>query len=106
MEAETKRQEIERLRARITELEAEIAADESSTGWRPSGYYTAYYATAGFMLGSFGAIVEPALQRHLRPDRRQDSTRIDPRLPDFSAGREGPAIDRLGAQTVTPWATA
>lgn len=57
MEAETKQQELERLRARITELEAEIARDEQQAGWRPSGFYTAYYATAGFMLGSFGAIV-------------------------------------------------
>jgi hypothetical protein len=56
MEVEHKRQEIERLRARISELEAEIAADEPAPSWRPSGYYTAYYATAGFMLGIFGAI--------------------------------------------------
>ena len=25
-------------------------------GWQPSGYYTAYYATAGFLLGSVGAM--------------------------------------------------
>jgi len=55
MAAPTKRQEIEGLRARIKQLEAEIAADEAERGWRASGYYTAYYATAGFMLGIFGA---------------------------------------------------
>ena len=26
-------------------------------GWRATGYYSAYYATAGFLLGSLGAIV-------------------------------------------------
>ncbi len=56
MEAQSKRQEIERLRARISQLEAEIAADEAEQGWHASGYYTAYYATAGFMLGIFGAM--------------------------------------------------
>ena len=25
-------------------------------GWQASGYYTAYYATAGFLLGIFGAM--------------------------------------------------
>jgi hypothetical protein len=67
MEAQTKRQEIERLRARIAELEAEIAADEPELGWRPSGYYTAYYATAGFMLGIFGAIASLVFNVILAP---------------------------------------
>jgi hypothetical protein len=56
MDAQIKREEIERLRARITQLEAEITAEEAGQGWRASGYYTAYYATAGFMLGIFGAM--------------------------------------------------
>ena len=28
----------------------------SGPGWRATGYYSAYYATAGFLLGSFGAM--------------------------------------------------
>jgi hypothetical protein len=56
MEAQPKQQEISRLRARIKQLEAEIVADEAERGWQASGYYTAYYATAGFMLGIFGAM--------------------------------------------------
>ena len=56
MEAEPNDRKSNGLRARIKELEAEIAADESKRGWHASGYYTAYYATAGFMLGIFGAM--------------------------------------------------
>ena len=68
METETKEQEIERLRARITALEAEIVADHApGPRWRPSGYYTAYYATAGFMLGAFGAMVSLVFNVILAP---------------------------------------
>ncbi len=40
----------------MKDLEAEIAARESQGGWHATGYYTAYYATAGFALGIFGAM--------------------------------------------------
>ena len=53
---ETKQQELERLRAQAQQLEAEIVKEQAEKGWRPSGYYTAYYATAGFVLGIFGAM--------------------------------------------------
>jgi hypothetical protein len=56
MDIETKRQELERLRARVAELEAEITRAEAEKGWQATGYYTAYYATSGFVLGFFGAI--------------------------------------------------
>ena len=56
MDAETKQQELERLRARVEQLEAEVVKDEAIKGWQASGYYTAYYATGGFMLGMFGAM--------------------------------------------------
>ena len=52
----TKETELERLRARAAQLEAEIAKETAEKGWRPSGYYTAYYATGGFVLGMFGAM--------------------------------------------------
>ncbi|MBS0209539.1 MAG: hypothetical protein JSS27_11365 [Planctomycetes bacterium] len=48
--------ELEELRTRITDLERELGASDES-GWPPRGYYTAYYATTGFMLGIFGAAV-------------------------------------------------
>ena len=40
----------------MQQLEAEIVKEQAEKGWRPSGYYTAYYATAGFVLGIFGAM--------------------------------------------------
>jgi len=56
MDAHTRRQELEKIRAQIQQLEAEIRSDEAERGWHASGYYTAYYATAGFLLGIFGAM--------------------------------------------------
>ena len=56
MDTETRRQELERIRAQMLELEAEVDKETALKGWRATGYYTAYYATAGFMLGIFGAM--------------------------------------------------
>jgi hypothetical protein len=56
MDLKTKRSELERLRAEVRRLEEEIDREEALAGWQPSGYYTAYYATAGFLLGSIGAM--------------------------------------------------
>lgn len=56
MDTQTKRHDLERLRAQVEQLEAQIVKEEALKGWRPSGYYTAYYATAGFLLGIFGAM--------------------------------------------------
>lgn len=50
------RDELELLRARVQELEAEVRREQSSTQWSPKGFYTEYYATAGFILGMFGAM--------------------------------------------------
>jgi hypothetical protein len=51
-----KRRELEQLSTRVEELEAELAADETTEPFQPRGYYAAYYATTGFMLGIFGAM--------------------------------------------------
>jgi hypothetical protein len=56
MDAPNKLQELERLRAQVHKLEAEVIQEEAQRGWHATGYYTAYYATAGFMLGIFGAM--------------------------------------------------
>jgi hypothetical protein len=51
---EAKQAEILELRQRAARLEAELAAADQ-TRWKPMGYYAAYYATTGFMLGILGA---------------------------------------------------
>lgn len=53
---DAKRQRLDELRRQVQDLEQEIADEIFAEGWRPSGYYTAYYATTGFMLGLFGAV--------------------------------------------------
>jgi hypothetical protein len=55
MSRETKEQELEQLQARVKQLEAELAKEESAGQWPPHGYYTAYHVLAGFVLGMFGA---------------------------------------------------
>jgi hypothetical protein len=56
MDAHSKLQDLERLRAELERLETEVDREQAEHGWRATGYYTAYYATAGFMLGIFGAL--------------------------------------------------
>jgi len=56
MDSQAKEQDLEKLRAQVQQLEAEIVKEKAEKGWRASGYYTAYYATAGFILGIFGAM--------------------------------------------------
>ncbi|MFO0901173.1 MAG: hypothetical protein U0836_27420 [Pirellulales bacterium] len=50
------RSELATLQDRVARLEAELATAEGPAQWPPRGYYTAYYATAGFALGIFGAM--------------------------------------------------
>ena len=45
--------ELAELQGRVTELQREIEAPPRH--WQAEGFYAAYYATAGFMLGMFGA---------------------------------------------------
>ena len=51
---EDKGRELEELRQRVTSLEATLA-EPPKDRWRPTGYYPAYSATAGFVLGSIAA---------------------------------------------------
>jgi hypothetical protein len=56
VDVDAKLQELERLKSRVAELQNEIgAATAPAPRWRAQGYYTAYYATTGSMLGIFGA---------------------------------------------------
>lgn len=59
----TLKQELATLRSRMETVQAQIAAVDgtpvSSMAWAPTSteFYTAYYATTGFMLGALGALV-------------------------------------------------
>jgi hypothetical protein len=56
MDLQARLQELEALKARVDKLEAELTTAAARPGWRATDYYAAYYATAGFLLGSFGAM--------------------------------------------------
>ena len=53
-----KEQELEQLRARLRQLEGELRAGprQPAGQWQASGFYTAYYATTGFLLGGVAAM--------------------------------------------------
>lgn len=57
MNVESKKQRLEQLREELRQLEDEVRHEEAGETWQPSGFYGAYYATTGFMLGIFGAVV-------------------------------------------------
>jgi hypothetical protein len=52
-ERQAKLDELSQLRARVAELERELEGPPPH--WQAREFYTAYYATAGFVLGIFGA---------------------------------------------------
>ena len=52
---EQKRRELAELELRARQLQEELAG-EDVLPFQPKGYYAAYYATTGFMLGIFGAM--------------------------------------------------
>lgn len=56
MDTSEKQSELAELKQRVADLETQIAAETEHEPFRPAGYYTAYYATTGFMLGIFGAM--------------------------------------------------
>ncbi len=57
MDREAKLQELERLRAEVRRLEAELApgGTPEAPAWPPRRYYTAYHVLSGFVLGMVGA---------------------------------------------------
>ena len=56
MSQEAKQRELEELRARMSQIEAELAREQTQGQWPPKGYYTAYHVLAGFVLGMLGAV--------------------------------------------------
>lgn len=53
----SKAQELEDLRERVRQLEAELPPEQVGGQWPPRGFYAEYYATTGFILGMFGAAI-------------------------------------------------
>ncbi len=54
---QVKQQRLDELRAEVSRLEAELQGEPAPRErWRATEFYTAYYATTGFMLGMFGAV--------------------------------------------------
>jgi hypothetical protein len=54
-----KKQRLAELRAQVAELEADLsplASAAPQAQWQATGYYTAYYATTGFILGGIAAL--------------------------------------------------
>jgi hypothetical protein len=57
MSTNDKQSELEALRAQVQALENELAAARPPVEqWQAKGYYTAYYATTGFLLGGVAAM--------------------------------------------------
>ena len=61
---QSKKQTLAELRAQVQKLEAEIRAAEGGQAtpqWPPQGFYGAYYANSGFMLGGIASITSLVL---------------------------------------------
>lgn len=52
---QSKLSELDELKARVANLESEIASPPSGTAWVPSEYYTTYHLLAGMVLGLIAA---------------------------------------------------
>lgn len=56
MDTTSKQTELTELKKRVADLESQIARETVHPPFQPTSYYTAYYATTGFLLGSIGAM--------------------------------------------------
>ena len=55
--SEQKQRELLALKAQVAALETELASSQVPPDWSPVRFYFAYYATVGFVLGGFAAMV-------------------------------------------------
>jgi len=53
---EQKQLELQTLRAKVAELENDLAAGQIPPDWSPPSFYSGYYITVGFVLGGFAAM--------------------------------------------------
>ncbi|MBX3444437.1 MAG: hypothetical protein KF774_18705 [Planctomyces sp.] len=56
MDTADTRRRLQKLQQEVSELERVIAREETTADWPPRGFYSAYYATTGFLLGGAGAL--------------------------------------------------
>lgn len=54
---EQKKRELLALKAQVAALESDLADNQIPPDWSPVKFYSAYYATVGFVLGGFAAMV-------------------------------------------------
>ena len=98
MQTPSKQEELEALRAKVEQLEAEVALP-TVPQWEISRDYPMYYAAGGFLLGLLGAMISLLfnVDRFVAVRQRPDGS--GPRLPDLPAWRQSPATGRRGAAT-------
>lgn len=56
MDLPSKQREFEELKRRVAQLEEELSEAQAVKPFRPQGFYAAYYATTGFLLGGVAAV--------------------------------------------------
>jgi len=56
MDTLSKQSELAELKQRVADLESQIVDETEHKPFQPPSFYTAYYATTGFMLGIFGGM--------------------------------------------------
>ena len=54
---DSKREELDALKAQVRQLESEVHHEEAGQLWQPSGFYGTYYATTGAGLGGFASLI-------------------------------------------------
>lgn len=95
MDLQDKRQELAELYLRAAQLESEIAA-AGDKQWPPRGFYGAYYATTGFMLGGIAAIVSLAVNALFAPLAGKSPLELIKVYLTFPMGQPALALDPSG----------
>ena len=95
MDTETRRQELERIRAQMLELEAEVDKETALKGWRATELLHGVLCDRRIHAGNLRRDGQPRFQHHRRHRRRQEPARTDQDLPDIPARGEGDRVDRI-----------
>lgn len=93
-----KQRELAELKARVQQLEREITDAVLAEGWQPTGFYTWYYATTGFILGLFGAVVSLLVNVVAAPIAGKDPLEIIRVYLTFPLGEKALQLNEAGGQ--------